>query len=138
MVPQVAPGCHSADVLWAHTIAGIHALAVVLMLTGALIALRRPAVLLVHAPVSAAILAVNVAGAPCPLTELELALRARAGAAPYSGGFLGHYVLYPLGLDVADPAAQAAIYVVALTPNVVGYGLLAARSLRVRRARLSR
>ncbi|HEX2075291.1 MAG TPA: hypothetical protein VHF92_16020 [Geodermatophilus sp.] len=50
--------------LRAHAAAGIHALAVVLMLTGALIALRRPAVLLVHAPVSAAILAVNVARAP--------------------------------------------------------------------------
>ncbi len=87
---------------------------------------------------SAAILAVNLAGALCPLTELELALRERAGAVPYTGGFLGNYVLSPLGLDVADPAAQAGIYGVALTPNVVGYGLLAARSLRARRARLSR
>src|SRR3712207_8823601 len=57
-----------------------------LMVTGALVALRRPRFLLVHAPVAAAILAVHLAGAPCPLTELELALRERAGGEAYTGG----------------------------------------------------
>ena len=116
--------------LWAHLVAVVHALAVVLMVTGALVALRRPRILLLHAPVAAAILAVNLAGAPCPLTTLELSLRARAGGEPYGGGFLGHYVLGPLGLDVGSPAVQAGVYVVAVTPNVVGYGLLAARAAR--------
>ena len=114
--------------LEAHLVAVVHALAVVLMVTGALVALRRPRVMLVHAPVAAAILAVHLAGAPCPLTELELALRERAGGERYTGGFLGHHVLAPLGLDVGSPAVQAGIYVVAVTPNVVGYGLLAARA----------
>ena len=113
----------------AHLVAVVHALAVVLMLTGALVALRHPRLLWVHAPVAAAILAVNLAGAPCPLTDLELALREWAGGEPYTGGFLGHYVLAPFGLDVADPAVQAGIYTVALVPNVLGYGLLAARGL---------
>ncbi len=113
----------------AHLVAVVHGLAVVLMLTGALVALRRPRLLWVHAPVAAAILAVNLAGAPCPLTDLELALRERAGAEPYTGGFLGHYALAPVGLDVAGPAVQAGIYTVALVPNVLGYGLLAARGL---------
>ena len=117
--------------LWAHLVAVVHALAVVLMVTGALIALRRPRVLLVHAPVAAVILAVYLANAPCPLTELELALRERAGGEPYSGGFLGHYVCAPLGLDVASPGVQAGILTVALVPNVVGYGLLAARRVRL-------
>ncbi|WNV73795.1 DUF2784 domain-containing protein [Geodermatophilus sp. DSM 44513] len=124
--------------LWAHLVAGVHALAVVLMVTGALVALRRPRVLLLHAPVSAAILAVHLAGAPCPLTELELALRERAGAGPYTGGFLGHHVVGPLGLDVAAPAVQAGIYTVALAPNLVGYGLLALRAARGRSAQGSR
>jgi len=114
--------------------AAVHGLAVVLMLTGALVALRRPRMLLLPAPLAAAILAVNLAGAPCPLTEWELALRERAGAEPYTGGFLGHYVCAPLGLDVAGPAVQAGIYAVALAPNVVGYGLLAAGALRSRPA----
>jgi Protein of Unknown function (DUF2784) len=117
-------------VFWAHAVAVVHGLAVVLMLTGALLALRRPRLLLVHAPVSAAILAVNLAGAPCPLTELELALRERAGAVPYSGGFLGHYAFAPLGLEVTSPAVQAGIYTAALLPNAVGYGLLAVRAGR--------
>jgi hypothetical protein len=116
-------------VVLAHLVAVVHGLAVVLMLTGALVALRHPGFLLVHAPVAAAILAVNLAGAPCPLTDLELALRERAGAEPYTGGFLGHYALAPVGLDVAGPAVQAGIYTVALVPNVLGYGLLAARRL---------
>ncbi len=120
---------------WAHAVAVVHALAVGLMLTGALVALHRPRVLLVHAPVSAVILAVHLAGAPCPLTDLELALRERAGAAPYDGGFLGHHVFAPLGLEVGSPAVQAGIYTVALVPNVVGYGLLAVRAGR--RARLT-
>jgi uncharacterized protein DUF2784 len=116
-------------VLWAHLVAVVHGLAVVLMLTGALVALRRPRLLWVHAPVAAAILAVNLAGAPCPLTDLELALREGAGGEPYTGGFLGHYALAPVGLDVASPAVQAGIYTVALVPNVLGYGLLTARGL---------
>jgi hypothetical protein len=119
-------------VLWAHLVAVVHGLAVVLMLTGALVALRLPRLLWVHAPVVAAILTVNLAGAPCPLTDLELALRDRAGGEPYPGGFLGHYVLAPVGLDVASPTVQAGIYTVALVPNVLGYGLLAARVARGR------
>ena len=118
--------------LWAHLVAVVHALAVVLMVTGALVALYRPRLLVLHAPVVAAILAVHLAGAPCPLTELELALRERAGGTAYTGGFLGHHVFTPLGLDVASPAVQAWIYAVALTPNVVGYGLLALRAGRLR------
>ena len=38
----------------------------------------------------------------------------------------------PFGLDVASPAVQAGIYTVALVPNVLGYGLLAARAGRGR------
>ncbi len=120
--------------MWAHLVAVVHALAVVLMVTGALVALYRPRVLLLHTPVAAAILAVHLAGAPCPLTELELALRERAGGTAYSGGFLGHYALAPFGLDVASPAVQAGIYTVALVPNLVGYGVLALRAGRLRSA----
>lgn len=117
---------------WAYAVAVLHGVAVVLMLTGALLALRWPRLLVLHAPVSAAILAVNLAGAPCPLTDLELALRARAGAAPYPGGFLGHYVFTPVGLDVASPGVQAGVYVAALLPNLLGYGLLAGRAFHRR------
>jgi hypothetical protein len=117
-------------VVGATAVAVVHAAVVVLVLTGGLLALRWPRLLLLHVPVTVAVLAVYLAGAPCPLTELELALRARAGVAPYTGGFLGHYVLSPLGLDVDSPAVQAGLPVVVLLPNLVGYGLLAVRALR--------
>ncbi|MGY1706057.1 DUF2784 family protein [Geodermatophilus sp. SYSU D00697] len=116
----------------ASAVAVLHAAVVVVMLAGALLALRWPRLVLVHAPVAAAVLAVHLAGAPCPLTELELALWARAGVEPYTGGFLGHYLFSPLGLQAGSAAVQAGTYTVALLPNAVGYGLLATRALRRR------
>jgi hypothetical protein len=124
--------CQTRPVLLADTVAVVHGAAVVLMLTGAVVALWRPRVLWLHLPVSLAILAVNRAGAPCPLTELELWLRAEAGHPEYEGGYLGHYVLSPMGLDVASPSAQAGIYTVAIVPNAVAFAILAARALRGR------
>jgi hypothetical protein len=121
---------------WAYAVAVLHAAAVVFVVTGSLLALRWPRLLLLHVPLAAAVLAVHLAGAPCPLTELEQALRERAGAVPYAGGFLGHYALAPVGLDVAESGVQAGIRVAVLLPNVVGYGLLAARAHR--RPRVSR
>ena len=122
--------------LLADAVAVVHGAAVVLMLTGAVVALWRPRVLWVHVPVSLAILAVNRAGAPCPLTELELWLRSEVGGAVYDGGYLGPYVFAPMGMDVASPSVQAGIYTVAVVPNALGFGLLALRARR-RRARLA-
>ncbi|CCG02952.1 DUF2784 domain-containing protein [Blastococcus saxobsidens] len=122
--------------LLAQAVALVHAAAVLFMLVGALLALRWPRLVLLHAPVALVILAVNLAGADCPLTDLELWLRERAGAPGYAGGFLGHYLFDPLGLDVDATGTQAGIYAVALTPNVVGYGRLAVRERC--RLRLSR
>jgi Protein of Unknown function (DUF2784) len=90
---------------------------------------------LVHAPVALAVLAVNLAGADCPLTDLELALRAQAGLPGYSGGFLGHHVFSPVGLDVAATGTQVGIYTAALGLNAVGYGLLLSRSCARRSGR---
>lgn len=114
----------------ADAVAVVHAAAVVFMLTGALLALRWPRLLIAHLPVAVSILAVNRVGADCPLTTLELWLRARAGDELYSGGFLGHYVFAPVGIDVAGAPAQIGMYTVAVLSSVVGYGLLAKRALR--------
>jgi len=130
------PRCQTPPVLLADAVAVVHGAAVVLMLTGAVIALWRPRVLWVHLPVSLAILAVNRAGQPCPLTELELWLRSEAGGVAYDGGYLGHYVLSPMGLDVASPSAQVGIYTVAIVPNAVAFGLLAYRARRGRPPRM--
>ncbi|MDP9436646.1 MAG: DUF2784 domain-containing protein [Actinomycetota bacterium] len=116
----------------AYLVAVVHGAAVVLLLSGALLALRWPVLLLAHVPVTLAIAAVFLAGVDCPLTRLELALRAQAGGAAYRDGFLSHYLLAPLSVDVARPATQAALPVVAVLPNAVAYALLGLRRRRRR------
>jgi hypothetical protein len=115
--------------LLADAVAVVHGAIVLVMLTGALRALRRPRFVLVHAPVALAVLAINLAGADCPLTDLELELRERAGQASYRGGFLGHHFFAPLGLDASATGTQIGIYTVAIGLNVVGYTLLVRRML---------
>ncbi|MGZ4548249.1 MAG: DUF2784 domain-containing protein [Blastococcus sp.] len=116
--------------LLAGVVAVLHAAAVLFMLTGALLALRWPRVLWVHVPLSLAILAIYVTGSDCPVTNLELWFRARAGAPGYTGGFIGHYITDPLGFPITATSTQVGIYVIAFLPNVIGYGLLITRAAR--------
>jgi hypothetical protein len=116
-------------VLLANAVAVVHAAVVLLMLTGSLLALRRPGVLWLHVPVCLVILALYLTGSDCPLTTWELALRERAGEPGYRGGFIGHYVTEPLGFPIAATSTQVGIYAVAFLLNLIGYGLLAARGL---------
>ena len=125
-----SPDCDTAGVLLAGAVAVLHAAAVLFMVSGSLLALRWPRLLWLHVPVSLAILALYVTGSDCPLTTWELALRESAGEPAYRGGFIGHYVTDPLGFPVRETGTQIGIYVAAFLPNVVGYGLLAARYLR--------
>ena len=114
--------------LLAIAVAVLHGLAIAFMLTGALLALRWPRVLWLHVPVSLAILGLYLTGSDCPLTTWELALREQAGKPGYGGGFIGHYITEPLGFPIEATSTQVGIYVVAFLPNLVGYGLLAARA----------
>ena len=120
--------------LLAWAVAVFHGAAVLFMLTGSLLALRWPRVLWAHLAVSLFILVTYVSGSDCPVTNLELWLRARAGAPGYSGGFIGHYITDPLGFPIHAPSTQIGIYVIAFLPNVIGYGLLLTRAVRRRRA----
>ena len=75
-----------------------------------------------HVPVVAWSAIVNLADWTCPLTPLEQALRARAGAAGYEGGFITHYigpVVYPRGMPRQMELTAAASIVVW---NIVVYG----------------
>lgn len=113
-------------------VAVVHAAAVLFMLSGSLLALRRPRLLWLHVPVALAILALYLTGSDCPLTTWELALRDAAGEPGYRGGFIGHYVTEPLGFPIRETSTQVGVYVTAFLPNVLGYGLLAARHRRRR------
>lgn len=121
--------------LLAGAVAVLHGASVLFMLTGSLLALRWPWVLWLHVPVALVILGLYLTGSDCPLTTWELDLRARAGAAGYTGGFVGHYVTEPLGFPVHAATTQAGIYAVAFLPNLIGYGLLLRRGLRKRSGR---
>lgn len=69
---------------------------------------------------------VNLMGWTCPLTPLENRLRARAGQAGYSGGFIQHYLgraVYPRGMPrrlewvagISVLAGNALLYAVILS-----------------------
>jgi hypothetical protein len=116
----------------AGAVAVVHLLAVALLLSGALLALRWPRLLPVHLIVAGSILAINLAGADCPLTTLEQALRAAAGEAAYTGGFLSHYLVEPFYAPGMTATVSRIVYAVALTPNLLAAALFAVRAGRRR------
>lgn len=119
----------------------VHGGLIAFMLTGGLLAVRWPRILWFHIPISLAILALFATGTPCPVTRLELWLRAGGGMPSYDdGGYIGHYTLRPFHIDVATTGAQILLYALAFAPNAVAYSVHArrlARWLRTRRAVLS-
>ena len=87
--------------LLADAVVGLHALFVVFVVAGAALLWRWPRLVWLHLPAALWGAAVELAGAVCPLTPLELRLRALAGGAGYGDGFVAHYLLpllYPAGL----------------------------------------
>lgn len=79
----------------------IHALFIVFVLCGGLLALRWRWIAWLHLPAVAWAVLLGVFGWLCPLTPLEQNLRQAAGGTAYSGGFIEHYLLplvYPAGL----------------------------------------
>ncbi|MDY7093789.1 MAG: DUF2784 domain-containing protein [Acidobacteriota bacterium] len=87
--------------LLADAVVLVHLGFVLWVVFGGLAVLRWPRVAWLHLPAAAWGALVELAGWYCPLTDIENALRRRAGAAGYEGGFVEHYllpVLYPRGL----------------------------------------
>lgn len=79
----------------------IHALFILFVLFGGLLALRWLKIAWLHLPTVAWAVLLEVFGWLCPLTPLEQSLRQAAGGTTYSGGFIEHYLLpliYPAGL----------------------------------------
>ena len=114
----------------------VHAALIAFMLTGGLLALRWPRVLWFHIPISLAILALFATGTPCPVTNLELWLRAHGGMPGYAdGGYIGHYTLRPFHIDVATTGAQILLYTLAFVPNLIAYSIHGRRLVRRLRAR---
>ena len=116
----------SAHIL-ATSVVVLHVAFVIFVIAGGVLALRWPKLVFVHLPAVAWAVYVEWAGAICPLTPLENALRAAAGLEAYAGDFVAEYLfplLYPDGLT---RRAQAVIGFVVLGVNVVAYSMLRKR-----------
>jgi len=115
----------------ADLVVGVHALFVVFVVAGGLLALRWPWIPVAHLPAAVWGALIEFRGWICPLTPLEQSLRASAGQAGYEGGFIEHYllpVLYPVGLT---GRVQLVLGSLVIAVNVVVYGVVLLR----RRAR---
>ena len=107
--------------IFADLIMLVHFAYLVFVLGGAFLVLYRRGWMWVHVPAVAWGLWVECFAKTCPLTQLENSLRARAGEAGYTGGFIDHYVaraVYPEGLT---PRGQIAIGAFVLAVNVLLY-----------------
>ncbi len=88
--------------LSADAIVLLHLMFVVFVIVGGLLVFRWRWIAWLHLPAVVWAALLEFRGWLCPLTPLELKLRAAGGQAGYSGGFVEHYilpVLYPVGLD---------------------------------------
>jgi hypothetical protein len=101
--------------LLADAVVLLHVAYIVYVLFGAALVRRWPRTIWPHLVAVLWGLYIAAAHRVCPLTPLENALRVRAGATGYSGGFIEHYVLpvlYPRGLTPVVLAAEAVLVVV--------------------------
>ena len=110
--------------LLADVVVVVHALFIVFVVAGGLLALRWRWMAFVHLPVAVYGVVIELVGFTCPLTPLEKALRRRAGSAGYDGGFVEHYVIplvYP-GEFTSGVKIVLALLIVAV--NVVVYTIV--------------
>lgn len=105
----------------------LHGIFILFVVAGGLLALRWPLAAAVHLPCAAWGAYIEFSGGICPLTPLEQRLRAAAGEAGYSGGYIEHYLLpliYPAGLT---PTVQIVLGSAVIVINVAVYGLVLRR-----------
>ena len=102
----------------------VHLAFVVFAVLGALLALRWRWMALLQLPAAGWAFGIEMSGRICPLTVLENRLRAAAGEAGYSGGFVEHYVLPVLYPAALTRDIQFALALVVVAANLAVYGWL--------------
>lgn len=103
----------------------VHLAFILFVVLGGLLAWRWPKVAWLHVPAVLWGAYSEFAGAVCPLTPWENALRRLAGESGYPGGFIEHYLtaaIYPEGLT---REVQFALGAGVLLVNAIAYGTLA-------------
>jgi hypothetical protein len=117
--------------LAADAVLSIHLAFILFALLGAAIAVRWRWIPVVHLPVAAWGIFVELTGRICPLTYLENYLRIKGGLSGYTESFVEHYLLaiiYSAGLTREIQFALAAVVIVV---NIAIYGWLFARKRRL-------
>lgn len=112
------------DRLAADAVVLLHLGFVVFVVAGGLLAFRWRWISLLHLPAVIWAVLLELCGWVCPLTPLELKLRAAGGQAGYSGGFVEHYILPVLYPPELDRTLQISMGVFVVVINVALYGCL--------------
>ena len=97
---------------------------VIFIVAGGLLVFRWRWIALLHLPAVAWGVLLEFFGWMCPLTPLELGLRAAGGQAGYSGGFVEHYIEPVLYSVEPDMTVQISIGSFVILINLALYGLL--------------
>lgn len=111
-----------------------HLAFIVFVVLGALLVLRWPWVAVLHVPSFLWGAVMEFAGWICPLTPLELHLRALAGTSGYEVRFLEHYLLRLIYPGSLTRGMQIAIGAGVLAVNGLLYARLLLRALARKRA----
>lgn len=101
----------------------LHLAFILFAVLGAAMAAWRRWVPLVHVPVAAWAIFVELTGRNCPLTYFENTLRVKAGQSGYTGSFVEHYLLviiYPAGLTREIQIMLAGV-VIAINAAIYGW-----------------
>lgn len=120
--------------LLADAVAIVHALFVVFVVAGGVLALRWPRVAWVHVPAAVWGVLVEVMGWECPLTPLEDRLRTLGGAAAAHGDFVARYVLPVLYPERLTPTVQQGLGAFVVAVNLVVYAFVILRRRAARSA----
>ena len=100
----------------------LHATFVAFLIGGGFLAWRWPGTTPIHLLALLVSAAIYFRGYDCPLTNLEKHLRARAGEAVYSEGFIAHYLVRPLYAGGMTRALGLGLFAVVVGATLVAYG----------------
>jgi len=102
----------------------LHFVFILFVIFGALLAFWRRWIVFLHVPAAVYGALIEFCGWICPLTPLENRLRAAAGDAGYSGGFIERYLMPLIYPDEYTLQVQLACGIFVVVINIALYGLL--------------